>query len=87
MGAIVLNGAKIGNDCVIGAGALVTQNKEIPDRSLVLGSPGRVVRSLTEEEIQENWKNAQAYVRDSGAHKAGEYEILTNTNGADGTSV
>jgi len=68
MGAIVLNGAKIGNDCIIGAGTLITQNKEIPDRSLVLGSPGKVVRSLTEEEIEENRKNAQAYVQDSKAH-------------------
>lgn len=74
MGAIVLNGAKIGNDCVVGAGTLITQNKEIPDRSLVLGSPGKVVRSLTEEEVQENWKNAQAYVRDSNAHRKQEYE-------------
>ena len=79
MGAIVLNGAKIGNDCVVGAGTLITQNKEIPDRSLVLGSPGQVVRRLTEEEIQENWKNAQAYVRDSNAHKKQEYEIAKDT--------
>lgn len=77
MGAIILNGAKIGNDCMIGAGTLVTQNKEIPDRSLVLGSPGKVVRSLTEEEIQANWKNAQAYVRDSEAHHKGEYGYVT----------
>lgn len=77
MGAIVLNGAKIGNDCIIGAGTLVTQNKEIPDKSLVLGSPGKVVRSLTEEEILANQKNAQAYVRDSKAHQRGEYGFIT----------
>lgn len=75
MGAIVLNGAKIGNDCVVGAGALITQNKEIPDRSLVLGSPGRVVRSLTEEEVQENRRNAQVYVRESEAHRKQKYGI------------
>ena len=69
IGAIILNGAKIGNDCVIGAGALITQNKEIPDGSLVLGSPGKVVRSLTREEILGNQANAEAYVRDSGAHR------------------
>lgn len=46
MGATVLNRAMIGRDCLIGAGALVTEGKVIPDGSLVLGSPGRVVRSL-----------------------------------------
>ncbi|MDZ7710542.1 MAG: gamma carbonic anhydrase family protein [Roseovarius sp.] len=46
MGATVLNGARIGRDCLIGAGALVTEGKEIPDGSLVMGAPGRVVRSL-----------------------------------------
>ena len=69
IGAIILNGAKIGNDCVIGAGALITQNKEIPDGNLVLGSPGKVVRSLTEEEVQGNRANAEAYVRDSEVHR------------------
>jgi carbonic anhydrase/acetyltransferase-like protein (isoleucine patch superfamily) len=46
MGAVVLNGARIGRNCLIGAGALVAEGKEIPDGSLVLGSPGRVVRTL-----------------------------------------
>ncbi|WP_171121442.1 MULTISPECIES: gamma carbonic anhydrase family protein [unclassified Ruegeria] len=46
MGAIVLNGAKIGKNCLIGAGALITEGKEIPDNSLVMGSPGKVVRTL-----------------------------------------
>lgn len=46
MDAIVLNGAQIGRGCLIGAGALVTEGKEIPDGSLVLGSPGRVVREI-----------------------------------------
>jgi carbonic anhydrase/acetyltransferase-like protein (isoleucine patch superfamily) len=46
MGAVVLNGARIGRNCLIGAGALVTEGKEIPDGSLVMGSPGRVVREL-----------------------------------------
>jgi len=46
MGAIVLNGAKIGKNCLIGAGALITENKEIPDNSLVMGSPGKVVRGV-----------------------------------------
>lgn len=46
MGATILNGAKIGKGCLIGACALVTEGKEIPDGSLVMGSPGRVVRQL-----------------------------------------
>lgn len=46
MGAVVLNGARIGRNCLIGAGALVAEGKEIPDGSLVMGSPGRVVREL-----------------------------------------
>lgn len=48
MCAIVLNGARIGRGCLIGAGALVTEGREIPDGSLVMGAPGRVVRSLDE---------------------------------------
>ncbi|MDD4692375.1 MAG: gamma carbonic anhydrase family protein [Eubacterium aggregans] len=62
MGTTVLNGAKIGRNTIIGAGSLVTQNKEIPEGSLVLGSPAKVVRALTEEEIQSILNNAQEYV-------------------------
>ncbi|MBA4352232.1 MAG: gamma carbonic anhydrase family protein, partial [Rhodobacter sp.] len=46
MGATILNGAKIGRGCLIGACALITEGKEIPDGSLVMGSPGKVVRML-----------------------------------------
>lgn len=48
MGATILNGAKIGRGCLIGAGALVTEAKEIPDFSLVMGAPGKIVRTLDE---------------------------------------
>ena len=51
IGAVILNGAKIGKNCVIGANALVAEGKEIPDGSLVVGSPGRIVRTMGEEEI------------------------------------
>ena len=54
MGAILLDGARIGRDCVIGAGALVPGGTEIPDGTLALGSPARVVRALTKEEIARN---------------------------------
>ena len=50
--AVVLNGAKIGKNCLIGANALIAEGKEIPDGSLVIGSPGKVVRQLSAEEIK-----------------------------------
>lgn len=50
--AVILNGAKIGKNCLIGAGAFVGEGKEIPDGSMVLGMPGKVVRQLTPEQIQ-----------------------------------
>ena len=66
IGAVILNNVKIGKNCIIGAKSLITENKEIQDNSLVVGSPGRVIRKVTEEEIkaveenaihyQENWK-------------------------------
>lgn len=52
MGSIILDGAKIGENTIIGAGAMVTSEKEIPSGVLVLGSPGKVVRNLTDEEIE-----------------------------------
>jgi carbonic anhydrase/acetyltransferase-like protein (isoleucine patch superfamily) len=50
IGAVILNNAKIGKNCIIGAKALITENKQISDNSLVVGSPGKVVREVTEEE-------------------------------------
>ena len=61
MGATVLNGAKIGEGCLIGAGALVTEGKVIPDRSLVMGMPGKIVRTLDDEAVQRNVTTAQHY--------------------------
>ena len=62
MGAIVLNGAKIGNNCIVGAGALVTGGKEFEDGTLILGSPAKAVRRLTEEEIASSLNSAEHYV-------------------------
>ena len=62
MGAIVLNGARIGRDSLVGAGAMVTEGKEIPPGSLVLGMPGKVVRSLSVDEIARNRAAAAHYV-------------------------
>lgn len=50
MGSVIMDGAKIGKGCLIGAGSLVTQNVEIPDGMLVMGSPAKVKRPLTEDE-------------------------------------
>ena len=62
MGAIVLTGAVIGKDCIIGAGAVVTGKTVAPDGSLLLGSPAKVVKSVTPEQIEENRHNAEHYV-------------------------
>ncbi|NRB17089.1 MAG: gamma carbonic anhydrase family protein [Rhodobacteraceae bacterium] len=61
MGAIVLNGAKIGKNCLIGAGALITENKEIPDNSLVMGSPGKVVRTVDAALAEKLRQSAEHY--------------------------
>ena len=60
--AVVLNHAVIGRECLIGANALVPEGKTIPDRSLVLGSPGRVVRRLSEQEVAGMYAIAEHYV-------------------------
>jgi carbonic anhydrase/acetyltransferase-like protein (isoleucine patch superfamily) len=70
IGAVILNGAKIGKHCLVGAGALVTEGKEFPDGSMILGSPAKVVKTLTAEQIigiediaGRYVKNAQRYQR------------------------
>ena len=63
MGAIVLNNAEIGDNCIIGAGAVVTENKVIPPNSLVLGTPGKVVREVTDEDIEAIRNNAIRYTK------------------------
>ena len=63
MGAIVLNGAQIGKECLIGAGSLILQGQVIPDRSLVMGSPAKVKRQLSEEEVKELYESSQAYCK------------------------
>lgn len=70
MHATILDGAHIGTCCIIGAHTLVTQKQKIPSRSLVLGSPGKVVRSLTEEEIRLIEESAQIYVELTQAYLA-----------------
>ncbi|QCT95005.1 gamma carbonic anhydrase family protein [Caminibacter mediatlanticus TB-2] len=62
MSATILDGAEIGEESIVGAGSLVTQNKKFPPRSLILGSPAKVVRSLTDEEVEKIYQNAKNYV-------------------------
>lgn len=71
IGAIVLNGAKIGKNCLVGAGALVTEGKEFPDGSMILGSPARVVKQLTTEQMQGLRQSAQHYIDNARRFKAG----------------
>ena len=69
MGSIILNGAEIGDNTIIGAGSLVTQNKIIPSGVLCIGSPAKVVRELTEEEIKSIKSSAENYVNMGREHK------------------
>lgn len=62
IGAVILNGARIGRNCIIGARALVTEGKVIPDNSMVMGAPGKIVRSLTDDELGMLEYAAQHYV-------------------------
>lgn len=62
MGSIILDEAVIGEECVIGAQTLITEHKVIPPRSLVIGSPGRVVRALTDDEVKFLSVSAARYV-------------------------
>lgn len=63
MGAVVLDGAVVGNDCIVGAGAVVTGKTVVPDGFLVLGSPARAVRPLTDAEREHLLESAETYVR------------------------
>lgn len=67
MGAIVLSGAVLGEGCMVGAGALVTGKTNAPAGSLLLGSPAKVIRTLTAEEIADIKENAQNYVNHAKA--------------------
>lgn len=71
MGATILNGARIGRGCLIGACALITEGKVIPDGSLVMGSPGRVVRELDDEARARLLKSAAGYRANALRFRAG----------------
>ena len=68
--AVILNGARIGRNCLVGAGALVTEGKEFPDNSLIVGSPAKVVRTLTEEQVAGLMASADMYVKRAANYRA-----------------
>ena len=70
MGSILLDGAKIGNHCIVGAGALVTGKLDAPDGSMILGSPAKVVRPLTQEEMDSVDASVQDYLEFAQHYRA-----------------
>ena len=69
IGAVVLNNARIGRNCLVGAGALVTEGKEFADGSMILGSPARAVKTLSEEQIAGLHHIAQHYVDNARTYR------------------
>ena len=63
MSATILDGAVIGKESIVGAGSLVTKNKKFPSRSLIMGSPAKVVRELSDNEVAFLYKSAKSYVK------------------------
>jgi carbonic anhydrase/acetyltransferase-like protein (isoleucine patch superfamily) len=76
IGSIVLNGAKIGKNCLVGAGSLVTEGKEFPDGSMILGTPAKVVKQLSPEQIASLGWSARHY-QDNGTHFAASLEKIS----------
>ena len=74
MGCIIMNGAKIGKDCIIGAGSLITFGTVIPDGSLAYGRPAKVVRSLTQKEIDGIRYDVDFYLQESAKYKKEQNE-------------
>ncbi len=75
IGATVLNRARIGKHCLVGAGSLVTESKEFPDGSMIMGSPARVVRQLTPEQIEGLRKSAHHYMANAQRFRQGLKKI------------
>jgi carbonic anhydrase/acetyltransferase-like protein (isoleucine patch superfamily) len=69
--SVILNKAVIGRHCIIGANSLIPEGKVIPERSLVMGSPGKVVRQLSDEEVARLLLAAQGYVENARRYRAG----------------
>jgi carbonic anhydrase/acetyltransferase-like protein (isoleucine patch superfamily) len=77
--SVILNRAKIGRNCLIGANALITEGKEIPDNSMVMGAPGKVVKTLSDDQVaglkmsaEGYWKNAQRFMKGLAVQEAAD---------------
>lgn len=75
IGATVLNGATIGKNCLVGAGSLVTEGKTFPDGSMIMGTPAKVVKTLTPEQIEGLRRSAQHYVENAQRYRTGLKKI------------
>lgn len=71
IGSVILNGARIGRNCIVGAKALIPEGKQIPDNSMVMGVPGKVIRTVTAEHLDMNAEAAAHYVDNLRRYKAG----------------
>ncbi len=69
IGATILNGARIGRNCIIGAHALIPEGKEIPDNSLVMGAPGKIIRQVSEQQVAMFGLSARHYVENWKRHR------------------
>jgi len=83
MGSIILNGSVIGDECIVGAGAVIPGGKTIPPRSLVLGNPGRVVRSVSDEEVEGLRAQAKTYIALARASVEAEAGVETKAPGGE----
>ena len=75
IGAVVLNGARIGRNCLVGAGSLVTEGKEFADGSMIMGSPAKVVRELSSDQMKGLLTSAKMYVFNARRFRAGLTKI------------
>ncbi|MDP9749610.1 gamma carbonic anhydrase family protein [Thermoanaerobacter pentosaceus] len=82
MGAIILDDAEIGDNCIIGAGSLVTGGKKIPEGSLAFGNPAKVIRKLTQEEIENIRRSYEYYVELAKLHFSnfGQLTVYNKSN-------
>jgi len=77
MGALLLSGCEIGPECLIAAGSLVTENRRIPARSVVMGVPGKVVREVTDEDLRRTLATSAHYLEMAQRYAAGAFTIRT----------
>jgi carbonic anhydrase/acetyltransferase-like protein (isoleucine patch superfamily) len=80
--SVVMNGARIGRNCIVGAGSLVTEGKEFPDNSLIMGSPAKAVRTLTDEQAAKLRLGATHYVANAARHRDTVVRIDEESTGA-----